>query len=87
MANLKAAQKHIRTSSKRTTANKKRKSEIKTYVRQFNEAIDNDNIEEAQNLIKLIDKKLKQATQKNIVHKNAASRKISSLTRKLNSAM
>lgn len=87
MANIKAAEKHIRTTEKRTLANKKRKTEIKTYIRKFDQAIENDNMEEAQELLKMIDKKIKKAVHKNIIHGNAGSRKVSRLTKKLNRAM
>lgn len=87
MANIKAAQKHIRTSEVRRQANKTRKTEIKTHVRYFNEAIDNGNLEEAQELLKVIDRKIKKAVHQNIIHRNAGSRKISNLTKQLNKAM
>lgn len=87
MANIKAAKKSIRTTKHRTAANKHKKSEIKTYIKRFDNAIDMGNIEEAKELIKVIDKKLKKATHKNIIHKNAASRNVSKLTKKLNKAM
>lgn len=84
MANIKSAKKRIQTTKKKTALNRSRKSEIKTYIKKFDLAIENGNIEEAQELLKIIDKKLKRAAHKNVVHKNAASRKISSLTKKLN---
>lgn len=87
MANIKAAKKHIRTSNKRAVANKRRKTEIKSLTKKFNLAIDNGNIEEGQELIKVLDRKVKKAVHKNIMHRNAGSRKISTLTNKLNKAM
>lgn len=84
LANIKSAEKRIRTTKKKTTLNRSRKSEIKTYIKKFDLAVENENIEEAQELLKIIDRKLKRAAHKNVVHKNAASRKISSLTKKLN---
>ena len=38
-------------------------------------------------MLKIIDKKLKRAAYKNVVHMNAASRKVSRLTKALNKAM
>lgn len=87
MANIKAAKKSIRTTKYRTIANKHKKSEIKTYIKKFDNAVDAGNIEEARELIKVIDKKLKKAEHRNIVHKNAVSRKVSKLTKKLNHAI
>ena len=84
MANIKSAEKRILTTKTKTDLNKSRKSEIKTYIKKFDLAIENGNVEEAQELLKIIDRKLKRAAHKNVVHKNAASRKVGSLTKKLN---
>ncbi|UHR03011.1 30S ribosomal protein S20 [Peptoniphilus sp. GNH] len=86
MANIKSAIKRIETQKKATLRNKARKSEIKNAIKKFEQALMVNNLEEARSLIKLIDKKLKRAACKNVVHKNAAARKISSLTKKLNAA-
>lgn len=87
MANIKTAKKRILINEKKAALNKSRKSEIKTYIKKFDEAIEAGNTEEAQELLKVIDRKLKKATHKNIYHINAASRKLGSLTKKLNNAM
>lgn len=87
MANIKAAIKHIKTSERRTEENKRRKSAIKTYTRRFEDALEEGNIEEAKELLKVVDKKLKQAEHKNIIHRNAVARRMSRLTKKLNQAM
>ncbi|HSH34718.1 30S ribosomal protein S20 [Schnuerera sp.] len=84
MANIKSAEKRIRTTNKKTVLNRSRKSEIKTYIRKFDVAIDDGNLDEARELLKIIDKKLKKASHKNVIHKNAASRKVSVLTKRLN---
>ena len=87
MANIKSAEKRILVTEKRTALNKSRKSEIKTYIKRFDDAVANGNLDEAKVLLNVIDKKLKRAAQRNIVHKNAVSRKVSRLTKKLNQAM
>lgn len=87
MANIESAKKRIRTTAKKTVVNKKKRSELKTYIRNFHEAIDNENLDEAKELLKVIDKKLKRASLSNLIHKNNASRQISQLTKKLNNAM
>jgi small subunit ribosomal protein S20 len=84
LANIKSAEKRIRTTKKRTALNKSRKSEIKTYIKKFDLAIENGNLDEAKELLKIIDKKLKKASHKNVLHKNAASRRVSVLTKRLN---
>ena len=86
MANIKAAEKKIRVIEKKTLVNKRRKSEIKTYIKKFDQLIDAENYNEAEQVLKLIDKKLKKAEQRNLLHKNNVSRKMSQLHRKLNVA-
>ena len=86
MANIKAAEKKIRVIEKKTLVNKRRKSEIKTYIKKFDQLIDAENYTEAEQVLKLIDKKLKKAEQRNLLHKNNVSRKMSQLHRKLNVA-
>lgn len=87
MANIKSAEKRILITEKRTAMNKSKKTEIKTYIKKFDNAVAAGNLEEAKALLKVIDKKLKRAAHKNILHKNGASRKVSRLTQKLNKAM
>ena len=84
LANIKSAKKRNKIAQKKTINNRAKKSEIKTYIRKFNESVENGNTDEAKELLKIIDKKLKKAALKNVVHKNAASRKVSVLTKKLN---
>lgn len=84
MANIKSAKKRILITEKKTEVNKVRKSEIKTYIGKFEKAIENEKLDEAREILKVIDKKLKRAVIKNTVHKNTASRKVSQLTKKLN---
>ena len=87
MANIKSAIKRIDVSKRQTEANKSRKTEIKTIIKKFNIAVDNNDFDTARELLKLIDKKLKRAEAKNIVHKNKVARKMSGLTKRLNNAM
>lgn len=87
MANIKSAKKRILITEKKTAMNRSSKSEIKTYIKKFEMAIEKGNFEEAKELLKVIDKKLKRAAHKNILHMNNASRKISNLTKKLNKAI
>lgn len=87
MANIKSAKKRIGIAQYRTELNKSKKTELKSYVKKFDSAIEAGNVEEARELIKTIDKKLKKAAHNNIIHKNASARRLSHLTKKLNNAM
>jgi small subunit ribosomal protein S20 len=87
VANIKSAEKRILVTAKKTALNKSKKTEIKTYIKKFESAVANENFDEARALLKVIDKKLKRAAHKNVVHMNAAARKVSRLTKALNKAM
>ena len=86
MANIKSAIKRIDIANQNNARNKAIKTEIKTATKKFDAAIQAGNIDEAKELLKLVDKKLKYATSKNVMHKNAAARKMSHLAIKLNKA-
>lgn len=86
LANIKSAKKRILIINKKTKVNKSRKSEIKTYIKKFESALSEGNYEKAQEYLKICEKKLYQAAAKNAVHRNAAARKVSRMTRKLNKA-
>ncbi|MEN1759745.1 MULTISPECIES: 30S ribosomal protein S20 [Anoxynatronum] len=84
MANIKSAMKRIRVIRKKTARNKMIKSQLKTAIRRFEEALDHNQFDVAKEKLQFVDKKLKQAAAKNIIHTNNASRKLSRLTKKLN---
>lgn len=86
MANIKSAIKRIDVTKKETLKNKSRKSEIKTYIKKFELALEENNLEVANELLRKIDKRLKQATLNSVFHKNAASKKVSKLSKKLHDA-
>lgn len=86
MANIKSAKKRIKTTAAKTKVNKARKTEIKSTIIKFNNAIEEGNMDEAKTLFVSAEKQLAKAAVKNIIHDNAASRKISQLSRKLNAA-
>ena len=87
MANIKSAMKRIRVIRKKTAQNKMVKSQLKTAIKRFEEALDQNQFEVAQEKLQYVDKKLKQAAAKSVIHKNNASRKLSRLSKKLNKSM
>ena len=58
----------------------------KRQLKSFDSAIEEGNFELAQEKLRLAEKKLKQAASKNTISKNAASRKVSRLTKRFNAA-
>lgn len=84
MANIKSAKKRILVTAKKTAINRSRKSEIKTYIKKFELALNNGDMEKAKAYLKDIESRLDRAAAKNTIHKNAAARKISRLQTRLN---
>ena len=84
MANIKSAQKRIEVAKRNTLRNKSRKSEIKTYIKKFEALVEAGNLDEAREIFKVVDKKLKQAESKNVIHKNRVASTTSKLAKKLN---
>ena len=84
MAKTKSAEKRIRQSEKRRERNIRVKSRVKTAVKKLLLAVESRNLEKSKvslgKAISVIDK----AAAKGVIHKNTASRKISRLTKKVN---
>ncbi len=84
MANTKSAQKAVRQTIRRTAVNKSRRSEMRTYVAKVEDALASKDAKAAVEALSEAAPRLARAAQKGIVHKNAASRKISRLTKRVN---
>ncbi len=87
LANIKSAEKRTRVIAKKTALNRARKSQMKTYIKKFEVALENGNYDDAKELLKVVESNLDKAASKNVISKNAASRKVSRLAKRLNSAM
>jgi len=85
MANTKSAQKAVRKIERRTAVNKMRRSQMRTYVRRVEAALEAKDAAGAAEALKSAEPLLARAAQKGIVHRNAASRKISRLTKRVKS--
>jgi small subunit ribosomal protein S20 len=85
MAKIKSQIKRIKTNEKRRIANKSKKSEIKTAVKQFERAVTEKDLETARAQLTRVVRLLDKAASKKILHKNKAATKKSKLYRKLNS--
>jgi small subunit ribosomal protein S20 len=86
MANIKSAKKRIGVIAKKTARNRRVKSHLKTILKSFESTLTTGELEAAKEKLALADKKLHQAAAKGAIHKNAASRKVSRLAKKLNKA-
>jgi small subunit ribosomal protein S20 len=86
MANIKSAEKRIRVIAKKTASNRRVKSHLKGIIKNFDSAIAAGDFDTAKEKLALAEKKLMQAAAKGTIHKNAASRKVSRLTKRFNNA-
>jgi small subunit ribosomal protein S20 len=83
MANTKSAKKAARKIARRTEINKARRSRLRTCLRKVEEAIAAGNRDTALTALKEAEPVIMRAAQKGVVHKNAASRKVSRLTQRV----
>ncbi|PIU41811.1 MAG: 30S ribosomal protein S20 [Candidatus Omnitrophica bacterium CG07_land_8_20_14_0_80_42_15] len=79
MPQLKAAYQYIKVSKKKHIRNQDVKNEIKTLVKQFTTLVASKDFENAKKTFSILVKKINKAKSKGIIHKKAASRKISRL--------
>ena len=85
MAHSLSAKKRVRQNSKRKAINRFRKSQVKTQVKHFEEALAADDAAVAGEEYKKVARKLDKTAATSTMHKKTAARKKSRLARKLNS--
>ena len=83
MANTSSAKKATRKIARRAAINKNRRSRVRSYVRQVEEALASGDKTAAQAAFKAAEPELMRAATKGILHKNTASRKVSRLAQSL----
>ena len=83
MANTKSAKKAARKIARRTIVNKSRRSRLRNYVRKVEEAIAAGDRNAALAVMKEAEPQIMRAAQKGVLHKNAASRKVSRLVARI----
>ena len=84
MAHSLSAKKRIRQNDKRRVINRARKSMVKTQVKRFEEALDAGDQSQAQELFRLLTKRLDTVAATSTMHKNTVSRVKSRMARRLN---
>lgn len=83
MANTKSAKKATRVIARRTQVNKSRRTQMRTYLRQVEEAIAAGDAKKAGEALAAAEPKLMRAAQKGVIHRNTASRKVSRLAKRV----
>ena len=80
MANTRSARKATRQIARRTEINKSRRSRLRSAVGKVEEALAAGDRNRALTALKEAEPLIMRAAQKGVIHKNAASRKVSRLT-------
>jgi small subunit ribosomal protein S20 len=83
MANTKSAKKATRKVARRTEINKARRSRMRTSLRRVDDAIASGDKTAAQAALVAAEPSLMRAARTGIIHKRAASRKVSRLTHRI----
>jgi small subunit ribosomal protein S20 len=83
MANTSSAKKATRGAARRAVINKNRISRVRSTVRTVEEAITSGKKADALVALQKATPELARGAQKGVMHKNAASRKVSRLTRRV----
>lgn len=83
MANTRSAKKATRVAGRRAVINKNRVSRMRTHVRGVEEAITKGDKAAALAALKVAEPELRRGAQKGVIHKNAASRKVSRLAHRV----
>jgi len=83
MANTKSAKKAARQTARRTDANKARRSRMRSYARKVEEAIASGDKAAAAAALKEAEPVIARTSQKELMHRKSASRKVSRLAKRV----
>jgi small subunit ribosomal protein S20 len=83
MANTSSARKATRKIARRTEINKARRSQLRSSVRKVEEAIAAGDRDKALAALKVAEPVIMRSAQKGVLHRNAASRKVSRLNHRV----
>lgn len=86
MPNHKSAEKRVRQNENRRKINKNNRTALRTALKKFRAAVASKDATASQELLPATVSKIDKAVQKGILHRNAAARHKSRLTRKVNQA-
>ena len=84
MANIKSAKKRVQVTAVKTERNKAIRSEVKTYVKRVEAAVESGDKALAEAELKAATKVIEMAGSKGVYHDNTVSRKVSRLTKLVN---
>ena len=83
MANLSSSKKMVRKIERRTARNRDQKSKMRTFIRRVDEAIAGGDKAAAETALRAAQPLIARAGRKGLMHKKAASRKVSRLAKQI----
>ena len=83
MANIKSAKKRILQSSKRSEINKKRRSMLRSKIKNLNYSLENKNKAEAKKMFVDLEPALSKSVNSGLFKKNTVSRTLSRISKKI----
>ena len=83
MANTSSAKKATRVAARRTKVNQNRRSRVRSFIRTVEDAIAKGDRAAAEAALKSAQPEIVRAANRKVMHRNAASRKISRLSRRV----
>lgn len=84
MAHSLSSKKRVRQNAKRRVINRARKSMVKTQIKHFTTAVDQGNVDKAQQELVNLTKRVDQIASTSTMHKNTAARIKSRMAKRLN---
>ncbi len=84
MATSQSAEKRIRQNERARKRNKKVRTSIRSRINEFSNALESEDVEEAEQALRNVASQLDRAVSKGVIPKNRASRKTSRLHKRLN---
>ncbi|MBM7645817.1 small subunit ribosomal protein S20 [Scopulibacillus daqui] len=84
MPNIKSAIKRVKKNESNRQHNVMLKSALRTSIKNFNQKVENNDVEGAKEAFIVATKKIDKAATKGLIHKNKAAREKSRLSQKLN---
>jgi small subunit ribosomal protein S20 len=83
VANIKSQIKRNKQNEKAHQRNRAVKSELRTHVRRFREAVETGDVAAATSALQVASRKLDKAVSKGVIHKNQAANRKSAIAKKL----
>lgn len=83
MPTIQSSEKRARQEEKREKRNKEVRSRLTTAVRRFNNALEEEDYDEADELVSVVESEYDRAASKGVIPQNRASRKIGRLKKRL----